>query len=122
MRTKIKQSQTQPGRVCIKYKWVFDVKRDGTFHTRLVACGYSQVLGVDFQKSNSPVINDAVFQILIICQIIWGVTAVVVDVKVAFLNDDLDEIIDMECPDGIVQEADEVVHWNKSMYGLVQVA
>jgi Reverse transcriptase (RNA-dependent DNA polymerase) len=68
------------------------------------------------------VINDVVFWILIVCQIIWGLTAVLVDVEVAFLNGDLDESIYMECPDGIVREADEVVRLNKSMYGLVQVA
>jgi hypothetical protein len=28
----------------------------------------------------------------------------------------------MECPDGLVWEADEVVQLNKSMYGLVQAA
>jgi hypothetical protein len=27
---KIKRSQMQPGKVCIKYKWVFDIKCDGT--------------------------------------------------------------------------------------------
>jgi hypothetical protein len=55
------------------------------------------------------VINDVVFRILIVCQIIWGLSAVLIDVKVAFLNGNLDEIIYMECPDGIVREADEVV-------------
>jgi Reverse transcriptase (RNA-dependent DNA polymerase) len=123
--TKIKRSQTKPGRVCIKYKWVFDIKRDGTFCARLVACGYSQVTGVDFQESYSPVINDVVFRILrilIVCQIIWGLTAVLIDVELAFLNGNLDKIIYMECPDGIVCEANEVVRLNKSMYGLVQVA
>jgi Reverse transcriptase (RNA-dependent DNA polymerase) len=82
--TKIKRSQMQPGRVCIQYKWVFDIKRDGTFRARLVACRYSQVPGVDFQEAYSPVINDVVFRILIVCQIIWGLTAVLVDVEVAF--------------------------------------
>jgi Reverse transcriptase (RNA-dependent DNA polymerase) len=112
----------QPGRVCIKYKWVFDIKRDGTFRARLAACGYSLVPAVGFQESYSPVINDVVFCILIVCQIIWGLTAVLVDVEVAFLNGNLDEIIYMECPNGIVCEADEVVRLNKSMYGLVQAA
>jgi Reverse transcriptase (RNA-dependent DNA polymerase) len=119
---KIKRRQMQPGRVCIKYKWVFDIKLDSTFRARLVACGYSQVPGMNFQESYSPVINDVVFWILIVCQIIWGLTAVLVDVEVAFLNGDLDKIIYMECPDGIVCEDDEVVRLNKSMYGLVQAA
>jgi Reverse transcriptase (RNA-dependent DNA polymerase) len=61
-------------------------------------------------------INDVVFWILLICQIIWGLTADLVDVEVAFLNGDLDEIIYMESPDTIVRRL------NKSMYGLVQAA
>jgi hypothetical protein len=52
------------------------------------------------------VINDVIFCILIICQIIWGLTAVLVDVELAFLNGDLDAISYIECPDGIVREAD----------------
>jgi hypothetical protein len=39
---------------------VFDIKRNGMFCARLVGCGYSQVPGVDFQESNSPVINDGI--------------------------------------------------------------
>jgi hypothetical protein len=49
--TKIKWSQMQPGRVCIKYKCVFNISCDDTFCVRLVACVYSQVPGVDFQDS-----------------------------------------------------------------------
>jgi Reverse transcriptase (RNA-dependent DNA polymerase) len=52
----------------------------------------------------------------------YSLTAVLADVEVVFLNGDLDEIIYMECPDGIVCEANEVVRLNKSMYGLVQEA
>jgi Reverse transcriptase (RNA-dependent DNA polymerase) len=33
----------------IKNKWVFDIKHTGIFRARLVACGYSQIPGVDFQ-------------------------------------------------------------------------
>jgi Reverse transcriptase (RNA-dependent DNA polymerase) len=63
------------------------------FRARLVACGNSQIPGVDFQELYNPVINDVVFRMVILCQIIWGLTAVLVDVKVAFLNGDLDKII-----------------------------
>jgi hypothetical protein len=71
----------EPGRVYIKYKAVLDIKCDATFCPRLVACGYSQVPGLDFQESYTPVINNVVFQILIVCQVIWGLTAVLVDVE-----------------------------------------
>jgi hypothetical protein len=43
---------------CIKNKWIFEVKRNEIFRARLVACGYSQVPGIDFSKSSEPVLND----------------------------------------------------------------
>jgi Reverse transcriptase (RNA-dependent DNA polymerase) len=118
----IKRCKMEPGRDCIKYKWVFKIKRDGTFRARLVACRYSQVPGVDFKESYSPVINDVVFRILIVLQIVWGLTAALLDVEVAFLNGELEEKIYMECPEGIVRHKDDVEELLKSMYGLVQAA
>ncbi len=38
-------------RRCIKNKWIFKVKRNGVFRARLVACGYSQVPGIDLLKA-----------------------------------------------------------------------
>ncbi len=110
------------GRKCIKFKWIFEIKRDGRFRARLVACGYSQEPGVDFTESYSPVISDVVFRIIIVCQIIWKLLAVVMDVEVAFLNGDLDEVIYMECPQGIDDYINKIVQLLKSMYGLVQAA
>jgi Reverse transcriptase (RNA-dependent DNA polymerase) len=62
------------------------------------------------------------FHILIVCQIIWGLIAVLIDVEVAFFNGNLDEVICMECPKGLVRQEDAVVLLNKSMYGLIQAA
>jgi Reverse transcriptase (RNA-dependent DNA polymerase) len=45
-------------RRCIKNKWIFKVKRNGIFCARIVACGYSQVPGVDFTESFATVLND----------------------------------------------------------------
>jgi hypothetical protein len=118
----MKKQDLPSGRQCIKYKWIFDIKRDGRFRARLVACGYSQVPGVDFQESYSPVISDVVFRILIVCQILWRLSAVVLDVEVAFLNGDLEETIYMECPQGVEDHQDKIVLLEKSMYGLVQAA
>jgi WD40 repeat protein len=47
----VKRASIPADRKCIKRKWIFEIKRDGTFKARLVACGYSQVPGVDFQES-----------------------------------------------------------------------
>jgi len=46
---------------CTKNKWIFKTKQNGIFQARLVACGYSQIPGVDFQESYAPVINDVTF-------------------------------------------------------------
>ena len=53
-------------RRCVKSKWVFKIKRDGTFRARIVACGYSQIPGVDFSDNYAPVVNDITFRMLLI--------------------------------------------------------
>ena len=43
-------------------KWVFKIRRDGTYRARLVALGYSQVPGVDFTDNFAPVVNAVTFR------------------------------------------------------------
>ena len=117
-----KKSNIPKDRRCIKCKWVFDIKRDGRFRARLVACGYSQVPGVDFVESYAPVINDITWRILIVLKIMFGFDALIVDVETAFLHGDLEETIFMECPPGMKAKKDECCLLRKSIYGLVQAA
>ena len=91
-------------RRCIKNKWIFKVKRNGVFRARLVACGYSQVPGVDFTESFAPVINDVSFRLMLIAKLVWNMTSTVVDIEMAFLHGDLDEEIYMDIPMGLVTE------------------
>jgi hypothetical protein len=66
-----------------------------------VACGYSQIAGVDFYQVYSPVCNDMSFRIIIIFMIIFGYDAIIFDVVTAFLNGDLEEEIYMDCSPGM---------------------
>ena len=120
--TKVKRKQIPEGRRCVKHKWVLEIKRSGIFRARLVACGYSQVPGVDFSQVFSPVCNDITFRIVLICMILWKLEGLIFDVTTAFLTGELEEEIYMECPEGMEHEDDEVLLLNKTIYGLVQAS
>jgi hypothetical protein len=59
---KISKSEMSVGRRCVKRKWVFNIKRNGVFRAQLMACGYSQVPGLDFNDSVTSVVNDVSFE------------------------------------------------------------
>jgi hypothetical protein len=90
---KIKREEMEPGRRCVKHKWVFEIKRNGRFRARLVACGYSQIPGVDFEQAYSAVANDVTFRIIIILMLVWKLSAIIFDVETAFLYGKLDRKI-----------------------------
>ena len=62
---KVQRRDMEQGRRCVKHKWVFEIKRDGRFRARLVACGYSQIPGVDFNDVFSPVGHDVTFRLMV---------------------------------------------------------
>ena len=106
---KIKRNKMPNGKRCVKHKWVFKVKQNGVFRARLVACGYSQIPGVDFGDHFAPVVNDISYQTMIAIMMMCGLKAKIVDVETAFLHGDLDKEIYMEAPEGIGAKEDEVV-------------
>jgi hypothetical protein len=119
---KICKSELPNGRTCIKNKWVFKIKRNGIFRARLVAFGYSQVPGVDFQESFAPVINDVTFRILLIMMLTWNLKGKIVDIETAFLDGNLKETIYMEISKGMKANENECLILKKTIYGLVQSA
>ena len=70
---------------CVKSKWLFKVKTNGVLCARLVACGYSQVPGVQFSKNYSPVVHNITYRVLILAIIIFGLSANIVDVETKIL-------------------------------------
>ena len=110
----------EEGPRCVKYKWVFEVKRNGVFRARLVACGYSQIPGMDFAEVYSPVANDITFRIIIVVMMMMELKALIFDIETAFLLGDLDKTIYMKCPEGMIHEEDDRLLLKKTIYGLVQ--
>ena len=111
-------------RRCVKCKWVFKIKRNGVFRARLVACGYTQVPGIDFTENYAPVINDVTWRILIVAMLLWNLEGILIDVECAFLEGELEEEVYMNCPEGLegVDDSIDCLRLNKSIYGLVQSA
>ena len=94
------------GKNIVGSRWVFKVKRnsDGNverFKARLVAQGYSESHGLDYQEVFSPVLHNTSIRSLLavvnICD--WEVHQM--DAKTAFLQGDLQDEIYMRQPRGL---------------------
>ena len=108
-------------------KWVFRRKynTDGslqTFKARLVAKGFRQKEGVDYFDTCAPVARITSIRVLFALASIYDLYIHQMDVKTAFLNDDLDDEVYMEQPEGFVLPGNEkkVCRLIKSLYGLKQ--
>ena len=87
-----------PDRRCVKTKWVFKIKQNGIFRAHLVACGYSQLSGVDYTANYAPVINDVTWRVLLILMSIKKYGRKLLGIEFLFLPGDLEEDIYMDCP------------------------
>ena len=103
-------------------RWVFDIKIDGQKKARLVAQGFSQVEGIDFNELFSPVVRFESMRIVFALATLhsWYMTSV--DVCMAYLYGKLDEEIYMWQPEGFIARGQEskVIHLCRVLYGLKQ--
>ncbi len=61
----------------------------------MVACGYTQIPGVDFRDSFALVITDVGWRILLIVMLVCNLDAMIFDIETAFLSGDLEEEVYM---------------------------
>ena len=88
-----------------------------------MACGYSQIPGVDFSENYSPVVHDITVRILFVIMIMLKLAGKIADVETAFLWGDLEEEVYMDNPPGLPNaKEDEALLLLQTIYGLVQSA
>ncbi|KAK8680586.1 hypothetical protein V6N13_109528 [Hibiscus sabdariffa] len=110
-------------------KWVFKKKTDmdgnvQTYKGRLVAKGFRQIHGVDYDETFSPVAMFKSIRILLAVAAFHDYEIWQMDVKTAFLNGKLEEDVYMTQPEGFVtpEDARKVCKLQRSIYGLKQAS
>jgi len=112
------------GHKAIKNCWVFMTKSDGRKKARLVAKGFPQIEGIDFDHIFSLVVQYKSVCLLLAVAALenWHIEGL--NVKSAFLYEQLDEEIYMEQPKGFKIHGQEwkVLCLHQATYGLKQAA
>jgi histone deacetylase 1/2 len=115
------------GKNIIGCKWVYKVKKnaDGTvdrYKAWLVAKGYKQRYGLDYEDTFSPVVKAATIPLVLSIAVSQGWSLRQLDVKNAFLHGVLEEEVYMHQPPGYrdKKRPNYVCKLDKALYGLKQ--
>ena len=124
---KIDKVKIPENRRLIGNKWVFKIKRDGTYREKLVALGYSQIPGIDYTNNFAPVAHDVSFRIALARMMVEKLDSLVMDVETAFLYGEIEEEIFMKSPVGMEEidpgsSPEDCYQLKKGIYGLCQAA
>jgi hypothetical protein len=111
----------------IETKWVFQNKQDDNRvivrnKARLVAQGYTQVEGLDFDEIFAPVARLEAIKILLAYATSHNIKLYQMDVKSAFLNGKINELVYVEQSPGFEdsKKPNYVYKLSKALYGLKQ--
>ena len=108
-------------------RWVYKIKKDpitgdNIYRARLVAKGYNQLFGEDYENTFAPVVKQITFRILLNISGTKNYFVKHFDIKTAFLNGELEEVVYMQQPEGFRNNDNLVCKLSKSIYGLKQAA
>ena len=112
------------GKTTVGSKWVYKTKDDNDdirMKARLVAQGFSQKYGVNYDEVFAPVAKTTTLRLLLSIAEKRKYRVRQYDVKTAFLNGKLEEEVYMRQPPGYGREK-KVLKLKKSIYGLKQAA
>jgi transposase InsO family protein len=119
---------TPKGVNIVSCKWVFKIKRlpDGQiirYKARLVARGFTQQQGVDYDETFAPVVRMESLRMLLAVAAQEDLEIHQMDVVTAYLiGEDLKEEVYMEPPTGLPNPGGKVCRIRKGLYGLRQSA
>jgi hypothetical protein len=105
-------------------KWVYKkkLKSDGTverYKARVVAQGFSQREGIDYNETFAPVVRYKTLRILMVIAANLNLELHQLDVETAFLNASIKELVYMKQPKGY-EKGNLVCKLNKTIYGIKQ--
>ncbi|RVX07895.1 Retrovirus-related Pol polyprotein from transposon TNT 1-94 [Vitis vinifera] len=110
-------------------KWIFKTKRDSKgnivrYKARLVAKGFTQKEDIDYKETFSPVSSKDSFRIIMALVAHYDLELHQMDVKIAFLNGNIDETIYMVQPENFESNGSKqlVCRLKRSIYGLKQAS
>jgi hypothetical protein len=112
----------------VSSKWIYKIKHaaDGRsvekFKARIVARGFTQKEGIDYEETFAPVARYTSIQTIIALASILGWKLHQMDVKTTFLNGKIKQEVFVEQPNGFVlhNEGTHVCKLRKALYGLKQ--
>lgn len=90
---KIVNSIEAEGKKILSNKWIFKTKEDGRKKARLIARGFEQTYGIDYEDTFSPVVNNSSLRILFALSAKEDYHIITFDIKTAFLYGKLDEAV-----------------------------
>ena len=92
------------------------------YKVRLVAQGFSQKYGKDYDETFCPVVRPESIRTVIALAVKKGLKLHQMDITTAFLNGELEEEVYMKQPEGFIADGQEhlVCKVRKSIYGLKQ--
>ena len=122
---KRRRAQGKPEIKVIGARWVYKLKLDSAgnverFKARLVAQGFSQRPGVDFEETYAPVLEMATMRTLLSYAAHHDWIIEVDDVQTAYLNGKIEEEIYIRQPRGFEKGNGNVCRLIKAIYGLKQ--